>query len=167
MELKGYKAFNGDLTNNYGDKFEEGKTYHLDGNVKFGVDGYGFHFCKNIEDTFRYINDPNIKVAKVTASGKIVESSDEYNEYFDMYASDTITIDHIMTREEIIREMLGKTENKVCRFIMTGFKLSDDEIKMFRAKFYNSRMVSNYLDYYMLGDKEVFNRSFNEYVKKR
>ena len=29
MELKGYKAFNGDLTNNYGDKFEEGKTYHL------------------------------------------------------------------------------------------------------------------------------------------
>ena len=158
MEVVGYKALNSDLTNNYGFKFEENKTYHIDGEVKFGVVGNGFHLSKRIEDTFRYINDENVVIAKVTGFGEIVEGFDEYNEYFDMYATSDIRIDHIMTREEVIQTMLNRGEFAVCRFITTGFKLTEDEINMFRVKFSNSIMVNQYLDYYMCGDKEVFDR---------
>ena len=37
MEIKCYKAFNKDRTNRYGMKFEEGKAYHTDGDIKCGL----------------------------------------------------------------------------------------------------------------------------------
>ena len=56
--------FNDDLTNRYGTKFEVGKTYHANGDIKFGNDGNGFHMCKNIEDTLRYFDafNDNIRI---------------------------------------------------------------------------------------------------------
>ena len=33
MEIKGYKAFNKDMTNMYGKKFEVGKTYSVNGKI--------------------------------------------------------------------------------------------------------------------------------------
>lgn len=117
MEVFGYKALNSDLTNNYGFKFEEGKNYHIDGNITFGVDGNGFHLSKRFEDTFRYIDDKNMVIAKVCGYGNVTESFDNYNEYFDMYSVSDIRIDHIMTREEVISEMLNKSELAVMRFI--------------------------------------------------
>ena len=37
--INGYKAFKSDMTNSYGAKFEEGKSYHIDGDICFGVKG--------------------------------------------------------------------------------------------------------------------------------
>ena len=45
MIIDGYKALKHDLTNNYGMKFEENKTYHVQGKIKYGTVGNGFHFC--------------------------------------------------------------------------------------------------------------------------
>ena len=39
MEIKGYKAFNHDLTNRYGEKFNEGVTYYVNGPIKYGNNG--------------------------------------------------------------------------------------------------------------------------------
>ena len=54
--MLGYKCFNENLTNRYNTKFEIGKIYHVNGNIKFGNNGNGFHICKNLEDTLRYFN---------------------------------------------------------------------------------------------------------------
>ena len=162
MEIKGFKAFNNDMTNNYGDKFEEGKTYKLDGKIAFGVKGRGFHMCKRIEDTFRYVKDENIKIAKVTGRGTITEGFDDYNEYYDMFCTSEITIDHVMSRQEIIQELLKRPEESVCRFISTGFKLTDEEVELFRLVFANSLRINQYIDYYIYGDKEVFSRAFKK-----
>lgn len=161
MERKGFKGFNEDMTNRYGEHFEEGKTYHVDKKIGFGNDQYGYHFCENIEDIFRYFDcSKGIKVARVTASGNMVEGRDEYYEYFDMYSAETIHIDHVMTREEIILEILNRTPLQACRFIRTGFKLSDEEDAMFRSRFHGKEgnIVDDYLDYYSRGDKEAFSR---------
>ena len=42
-EVRGYKAFNIDATNRYGKPFTEGETYQVEGEIKFGNDGNGFH----------------------------------------------------------------------------------------------------------------------------
>ena len=47
--IKGYKCFNKGLINRYGKKFEVGKIYHQDGDIKFGINGNGFHMCSNLE----------------------------------------------------------------------------------------------------------------------
>lgn len=167
MEINGFKAFNSDMTNNYGFKFEEGMTYHIDGNISFGVRGNGFHMCKNIEDTFRYVDKNNVKVATVTGFGKIVESFDDYNGYYSMFATSDIRINHILSRKEIIDEILKKQEDAVCRFIVTGFDLSPYEINLFREKFSNSDMVNKYLDYYKIGNKKAFDISpFTKKLKR-
>ena len=168
MEIKyGYKAFNRDYTNNYGKKFNEGEIYHVDGNISFGVKGNGFHFCKRMEDTFRYINDDEKIVAEVMGFGKIVERNDEYNEYFDMYAASSIKIKHFLTREEVINYLLHTNEYAVIRFIVTGFKLTNEEIDILRKNFINSSLFNNYLDYYYFNDKDAFNNNGKCKILKR
>ena len=56
MKVIGYKCFNKDLINHYGQKFEIGKIYIASGIIKFGTRGNGFHMCKNIEDCFRFFD---------------------------------------------------------------------------------------------------------------
>lgn len=164
--IDGYKAFNSDMTNNYGYKFEEGVTYRIEGDVAFGVHGNGFHMCKNLEDTCRYIEGNDMKIAKVTGSGDIVEGFDDYNEYYDMYSTSEITINHIMSREEVISEMLKRSEFQVCRFLVTGYKLNDFEEQLFRTKYAYSFLVNQYLDFYALGDEDAFNRTSSSSRKK-
>ena len=159
--IEGYKAFNSDMTNNYGYKFEEGVTYRVDGDVAIGVNGNGFHMCRRLEDTCRYIAGHNMIITKVTGSGDICEGYDDYNEYYDMYSTSEITINHIMSREEVISEMLGKSELAVCRFIVTGYELTSQEVELFRANFASSLMVNQFLDYYALGDTEAFSRNLS------
>ena len=60
--MLGYKCFNENLINRYGTKFEIGKIYHANGNIKFGNKGNGFHLCKNLEDTLRYFKSFNYKI---------------------------------------------------------------------------------------------------------
>ena len=87
MEVKGYKAFNKGLTNRYGRKFELGKKYSTTGEISFGNDGNGFHFCKNIEDTLRYFDAVNdeISICEVKGSGDRILKEDEYYGYYEMY----------------------------------------------------------------------------------
>ena len=156
--IHGYKAFNSNLTNNYGKKFTEGEIYHMDGDISFGINGNGFHFCKRLEDTFRYINDDDKKVAKVIGFGIIKESFDNYNEYFDMYSASFIKIMHFLSRQEVINYILHANEHAVIRFIVTGFKLTDNELMLFRQNFSESILINNYLDYYYLGDSDAFTK---------
>lgn len=162
MEVKGYKAFNSDMTNNYGEKFTEGETYHIDGPISFGVHGNGFHMCKRIEDTFRYVDPVGVKVAKVIDFGTVCEGYDEYNGYFDMYSVSDIIIKKIMNREEIIDEVLKDGIEGTKRFITTGFSLTSEEVEKIRAKF-NDPIIDTYIMYYVHNDKDAFKR---ELVKR-
>ena len=162
MTIKGFKAFNANMTNRYGKLFEEGKSYSVVGDPSFGLKGNGFHFCKNIEDTFRYFDPNDCTIAKVTGSGKIAEGFDNDNDYYDMYACTDIYINHIMSRDEVIDTILNlKMERRVCRFIVTGYKLNKEEILSFRNKYKDSLVVNQYIDYYLCGNKNVF----DDYVK--
>ena len=96
--IKGYKAFNADLTNRYGMSFEVGKEYSVDGNAVFGNHGNGFHFCERLEDTLRYFDAINgeVSFAEVVGSGNMVEYSDEFYGYYDMYAATELKVLRIL-----------------------------------------------------------------------
>lgn len=155
----GYKCFNKDLTNRYGFKFEVGKTYSVVGEIKFGVNGNGFHMCKNIEDTFRYYDamKGEVSVCEVIGLGKMVSLYDEYNGYYDMYSVEKIEIIRLLSREEIIEMALNFGEERVNRFIQL-YRLTSSEIILFKEKFEKYSMVINYIAYYQEGDKDVFRR---------
>ncbi len=154
--IRGYKAFNEDMTNRYGMKFEEGETYFVTGEAVFGVNGNGFHFCQNIEDTFRYFDPEKCKIAKVTGSGDIASYSDEYNGYYDMYSSTVIRIDRILKREEILKAVLDKGDISIRRFLQTGFSLTEDEISQFEVRIGKNKSTKAYLDFYARNDKDAF-----------
>jgi len=72
--IKGYKAFNKDMTCN-GFKYEVGKEYKHDGELE--ICSSGFHFCKNPLDVLNYYDLTNCEFAEVEALGKIVSKKDE------------------------------------------------------------------------------------------
>lgn len=130
--LTGYKALNSDFTNRYGLKFEIGKLYKVQNEIKFGTCGNGFHFCENFEDTLRYFDaiDDDIILTKVEATGKIVEYNDEYYGFYNMYCSEKIKVLEIIDRKEII-EMAKNLSSyygliRFTRFISL-YKLTEEE----------------------------------------
>jgi len=135
MEITGYKVFYKGLINRYGSVFEIGKKYQVDGDIVWGNTGNGFHFCKNIEDCFRYIDTFNfdIVVAEVTGFGEITEVNDEYYGYYDMYVSSGIIITKVLSREEIISIMKEKEPAQKLRFLR-DYKLTEEEKLYFDAK---------------------------------
>ena len=50
MRVKGYKCFFKDKTNRFGIPFEEGEEYHIEGSIRFGNKGNGFHMCVHLSD---------------------------------------------------------------------------------------------------------------------
>ena len=54
-----------------------GKEYYIEGPIKFKE--RGFHFCKNLEDVFRYYNgfDENTVICEVEGFGEIDTYNDE------------------------------------------------------------------------------------------
>ncbi len=108
-EVKGYKAFNKDSTNRYGQPFTEGETYRVNGEIKFGNDGNGIHMCTSLSDVFRYVNafEEEVIVAEVTGRGKYDKRDDYYYGYYDMYNFEEITVNKFLSREEIISKMLN------------------------------------------------------------
>lgn len=153
----GYKCFNDDLTNRYGTKFEVGKTYHANGDIKFGNDGNGFHMCKNIEDTLRYFDafNDNIRICLVYGFGEFNEYDDEYNGYYDMYSYEYLTILKELSREEIINYALNICEYRLKRFISL-YKLNIDEIELFKSKFYNNDNILKCIKYYQENNEDVY-----------
>ena len=154
MEIKGYKAFNHDLTNRYGEKFNEGVTYYVNGPIKYGNNGNGFHFCKRLEDTLRYFDPNDIAIAEVTGFGNIHESFDEY---YDLYVTDTIRIDKVLERKEIIERFLNQPEYRVKRFL-ENYILNSDEIQLFKYMYKDSKDVLNTISYYQEKDEKVFEK---------
>ena len=126
--MRGYKVLLKGLTNRYGFKYEVGKTYHLRGDLKWKENG--FHFCKNPEDTLRYVDAFNeeIEFCEVEGSGKIVEYEDEYYGFYDMYASSIIELLRVVPREEIFNIVLNSHSDRVKRYV-TLIKLTPDEKK--------------------------------------
>ncbi len=146
MTIEGFKAFNHDMTNKSGMKFEVGKTYHVDEPISFGADSNGFLMCSNIEDSCRYVDDPDMKIARVTGFGTVAEGFDTVYEYFDMYSVSDMTICNLMLREEVVEEILRGNELRACRFVNTGFMLTEKEREQFRKRFHNP-IVDNCIRY--------------------
>ena len=70
----GYKAFNDDWTCR-GKQYKVGESYHED-NVELCA--HGMHFCTELSDVFYYYEyKPNMKLAKVEASGTIIGSKED------------------------------------------------------------------------------------------
>lgn len=156
--VEGYKCFNSDLTNRYGEKFEVGKVYSKEGTIKFGNDGNGFHICANLEDTLRYFDGFNeIKIAKVILTGTIVCHEDEYNGYYDMYAGEYLYIEKVLTRQEIIDYALSLSNYRINRFISL-FRLNEEEIKLFKEKFKNDQSILDTIAYYQENDHNVYKK---------
>lgn len=149
MVVIGYKCFYKNLTNIYGVKFEEGKIYTTEGNIKFGLEGNGFHMCKRLEDTLRYFNgiENEVSICMVKGSGQIIKGFDDYNEYYDMYSVENIEIIKKLSRSEIINTALNLNKERIKRFIK-GFKLTDDEIAVAKEKFKGCDEVIAFIEYY-------------------
>lgn len=147
MEVYGYKCFYNGLMSQYGTKLELGKTYEIDGPIKYG--NRGFHMSEYMEDTLRYFDAMNkeIVVCYVKGSGDIIYRHDEYNDTYDSCVS-KIEILKVLTREDIINLVLNiANEFRVITFI-SQFKLTEDEINRFKEKFKNTKMVLDMIDYY-------------------
>lgn len=161
MEKIGYKCFNKDMTNRYGLVFNEGCFYKSDKEPKFGNDGHGFHFCKNLEDTFRYFpaieDSDSICVCMVRGFGNIKTYDDDYYGYYDMYVADNIEILKKLSREEIFEYVLKCYKDRVIRFIKT-YKLNDYEIEVLMKKYSNDNSINNVIEYFQFGNTEVYSK---------
>lgn len=171
MEIKGYKAFNPDKTNRYGIPFEEGKTYSVDGPIRFGNTGNGYHMCTKLCDVFRYFDyDDNneVMIAEVIGNGKHMKYDDEYYGYYDMYSVEKIKIVRFLTREEIISNMLNSNEYETLKFLRT-FKLNKDEILLFYNKYKDDYRILMALLYHQMDCLNVYERNINpkELAKKK
>lgn len=113
----GYKVLKNDLTNRYGFKYEIGKKYILDGELKWSKNG--FHFCVRPEDNLRYVDGFNNEIVFVLidAGGKLVLFEDDYYGYYDMYASTEIELLKIVDRKVIFKDIIeSKNQNRIQRY---------------------------------------------------
>ena len=161
MEVRGFKCFKPGLINHYGTKFEVGKIYIMPGAIKFGINGNGFHLCKNIEDTFKYYDAMNkdVEICEVIGSGKIAEYEDDYCGYYGMYAVSQLQILRKLSREEIINIGLNLNVVRARRFVEL-FRLTEEEINKFIEKFKNREFIEieNVIDYYQRGNLDAFTK---------
>lgn len=167
--MHGYKCFNNDMTNIYGDKFEVGKKYFLKGELKIGTRGNGFHIAENLEDTLKYYGalNPDIVVCEVIGGGDILSDWDDYYGFL-KYAVSELEIVRIIPREEIINMALQFNDERAFRFVQL-FKLNEDEIKLFEEKFSSYLRVLKAIEYYQKGNKKVYQLNYkfgSNYLKR-
>ena len=153
MEIKGYKAFDAAKNNRYGMPFEEGKDYHIDGDISFGNRGNGFHMCKHLSDVFRFFDPDNVLVASVIGSGICAEGEyEDWSEpYYEMYAVSDIHIEKFLSREEIIELMANASTSDIIKFFAT-FKPTELEaiqiLRGNRGKSDHERALAAFLYYF-------------------
>ncbi len=159
MAVLGYKCFYQGLINEYGQTFSIGKIYIAEGTIRFGPHGNGFHLCKRMEDTFRYIDafHREIDMCFVRGDGLIKEGYDDYNEYYEMYAVQKLEIIKKLTREEIITR--GLKARNVERFIQ-GIRLQPQEIELFKAAFPQEDLIQRAIAYYQEGQMDAYQKRF-------
>lgn len=148
--MEGFKAFNQDLTNRYGQKFEKGKIYRAD---------KGFHMCVKFEDCFRFFDSENSVLTKIEASGQIIPTtsqSDEYYGYDEKYTCEYIEITKLLNREDILNMAINLNDIRVLRFLQL-YKLNEEEQNLFEETYPKlNRKVLQYYDYYQKGNKNAF-----------
>lgn len=152
--IVGFKTFNKCLINNYGVKYDINKIYHMNSIIKYGINGNGFHMCKNLEDTLRYFDTFNndVDICLVLGFGNFDEYFDEYYGYYNMFAFENMFIIKKLSREEIIEYMKKQNEERIRRFVSL-FKMNAKEYNSFRNI---SLRIDEYIDYYQLNKKDVF-----------
>lgn len=156
--IEGYKAFYKGIVNKYGEVFDIGKKYIIDEKYK----DYGYHFCKNIEDTLVYYRLNNIEICKVVGSGNIISYDNEYYGVYDVYASSEIEIERRISREELIHKMLSMSYfslDRVIRFVSL-YKLTNDEIALFKRIYRKYTCVIDAIGYYQEKDNKVYERKY-------
>lgn len=142
--MRGYKALNKGLINRYGFQYELGKKYVLIGELKWGKNG--FHFCSRPEDTLRYVDSWNdeIDIVEIEGNGDLILYEDEYYGYYDMYCSSEMTLNRIISREEMFNMIINSHDEHRVKRLAQSLELTDDEIRIIR---YNYDIEST-LDYY-------------------
>ena len=163
--IRGYKAFYKGLINKNGLQFEEGKTYSVEGAAQYGPKGNGFHFCERLEDTLRYFCDEeDVEFTEVTALGDYAEYQDHYNGFYNMYSTNKLRIDRVLSREEVINmylEMDDHNNPRLIRFIML-YPLTEEEIALFKEKFINEKDVLDVIYYYQEKKKDTFEKKYTK-----
>ena len=106
--MRGYKAFNKDLTCR-GMQYEIGKEYAVKGEPKLCEQG--FHFCEGIADCYKfYTTDDSTRICEVEATGDIVKGDFKY-------VTNKIKIIAEITNKNIRR---GNTGDKNSGYINSG-----------------------------------------------
>ncbi len=163
-EVKGYKAFNLDGSNKYGKVFIEGNTYHTAKDIQFYKSGY--HLCTHLPHVYSYyFPAEEVKVAEVTGFGKHhYLNIDDYRGLYDMYAVENITIDHFLTRKEIITTVLNETPYNQKIFIYNSH-LSKEEIKLFLERINDDYELLKAIFYYQMGYIDIYEKDIAEVRK--
>ena len=157
MFVIGYKVLNSDMTNRYGDKYVIGKTYHAEGELKWGNLGNGFHLCTNLEDCFRYVKAKDSLITEVIGFGKLLEYNDEYYGYYDMYVAEYMRIIRIISRDEIINASKFLSDDRLVRLIQT-YPMSDEEVEDVSEHAKDKIKVLKAIKYYHYNDKNAYRR---------
>lgn len=155
----GYKVFYKGLIDSFGNKHTIGAKYKLDGEVKWSQNG--FHFCKRPEDTLRNFDDFNneLEIALIQASGNIIGYDDEYYGYYDMFASSEYKIIRVMSREEIVREVLNSKNIFRQKRLLERMRLTEEQLKLFKGL---SEELDDIISYYQYHDTEVYQRKYKK-----
>lgn len=158
--ISGYKIFSKDSYWKNSDEIVIGKTYVY----SLEDDKGGFHFCKNIEDTFIFFKyNEGACLYEVCGGGDIINYENDYYEVYDVYAASMLKIVKKVTREDVVSFFYNFNFNlslsRLLRFIQL-FSLTDREILLFKEKFKNLNIVIKYINYYQENNTDIF-------VKKR
>ncbi|MBR7041882.1 MAG: hypothetical protein IKI04_00100 [Bacilli bacterium] len=138
-------------------KINIGKIYHFKDGKKFDNDEKGYYACERLEDTLRAQDAMNkeVDIAKVICWGVNAEYRDDIYEFYNTYDFENMLITEIMTREEIIKYGLELNEVSVKRFLSL-FRLTEEEIILFKEKFKNDGDVISTIEYYQEGNEKAF-----------
>ena len=163
--IKGFKCFNQGLITNYNEKLNVNKIYFAKDEIKYSKNGY--HMCVNLEDTLRFFNSFSnpVDIAKVIGFGKTDRYDDEYNDFYEMYAVEFLEIIKVLSREEIIEYAKKLPDYRLIRFISL-YKLTDEEIILFKKLFCNNNDILNTILYYQENKTDVYEKEY-QLVKKR
>ena len=164
IEIKGYKGFTKDLKNEPGDQFEVGKIYKTPNNenLKFGVNGNGFHFCKSLEDCFIYFDPLSSVYAEVSGLEEVREIDDEYNGIFGICVARTIKIDRLLTNEEIVDMYLNPKKGLgpfVLKRFLQFYKLTPEEVSQFEKMYYKDWSSLRDIMYYQKNITDAYSKS--------
>lgn len=157
--MYGYKVFLKGLKDSFGVHHEIGKTYKIDGEVKWSKNGY--HFCKRPEDTLRNFDDFNqdLEIALIEASGKIREYDDEYYGYYDMYVAEEYKILKIVPKEEIVDSIINSGNHFRQLRIAERMKLTDEQARRLMGI---TEEIDCAIRYHQYNEKDAYEKKYQK-----